>query len=243
MYKVRQFAKKSLNLLKSRFVNQIKNNDIQNNIPIEFTCLIHDNFIKTTLNDAWNNESNWCTYYINNVYHIMYGDDKDAFSLSIVEHITIKIFPFEGVAFTHDGYKYGTKIINISSTYIKKKHESQLLHELDGVFCHELVHVFQFNGFKTAPGGFIEGLADFYRLRLGMNPPHWDRKNLPKKWDEGYEKTGFFLEWLDTKFPGSVTAINIYLRDHRWYDADVFQIITGLSIHKLFNMYLQQRRP
>ena len=51
--------------------------------------------------------------------------------------------------------------------------------------------IFNMLGHGTAPGGLIEGIADFVRLRAGFAPPHWDPKS-GKRWDEGYAVTGFF---------------------------------------------------
>lgn len=45
--------------------------------------------------------------------------------------------------------------------------------EIKGVLVHEMVHTMQFNGKGTCPGGLIEGIADWVRLRAGLSPPHW----------------------------------------------------------------------
>ena len=47
--------------------------------------------------------------------------------------------------------------------------------EIRGVLVHELVHCLQHNGRNTCPGGLVEGVADFVRLRAGLAPPHWKR--------------------------------------------------------------------
>ncbi|KAI9731176.1 MAG: hypothetical protein M1834_005369 [Cirrosporium novae-zelandiae] len=56
-------------------------------------------------------------------------------------------------------------------------------HEILGVLTHEVVHTLQFNGKGSAPGGFIEGVADFVRLRAGLAPAHWGEPPVgpPKK--------------------------------------------------------------
>ncbi|KAF8759861.1 Plant basic secretory protein [Rhizoctonia solani] len=48
--------------------------------------------------------------------------------------------------------------------------------EILGVIRHEVVHCFQHDAQGTAPGGLIEGVADFVRLRAGFAPPHWKRE-------------------------------------------------------------------
>ena len=46
------------------------------------------------------------------------------------------------------------------------------------------VHVWQYNGNNTAPGGLIEGIADWVRLKDGFIPPHWSRGG--DSWDDGF---------------------------------------------------------
>jgi hypothetical protein len=47
----------------------------------------------------------------------------------------------------------------------------------------------------------VEGIADFVRLKASLSPPHWTRPSraadLPESWDQGYEHTAYFLEWLE----------------------------------------------
>ena len=46
------------------------------------------------------------------------------------------------------------------------------------------MHCWQYNGLGTCPGGLIEGIADYVRLKDDLAPPHWTRGG--KHWDEGY---------------------------------------------------------
>jgi hypothetical protein len=86
------------------------------------------------------------------------------------------------------------KEIHLSLDYVQgvlSRDPAGLRHELDGVITHEMVHCFQGNCEGTAPGGLVEGIADFVRLKAGLSPPHWNRapENRGHKWDEGYQKT------------------------------------------------------
>lgn len=79
------------------------------------------------------------------------------------------------------------------------------LHEILGVLTHELVHCYQHTAPPGSslrpPGGLIEGIADFVRLKAGLAPPHWKKPTCaaerPSKWDEGYQHTAYFLAWLE----------------------------------------------
>ncbi|KAF7597648.1 hypothetical protein BBP40_000126 [Aspergillus hancockii] len=124
--------------------------------------------------------------------------------------VTIFLRDIGGVAYTT-----GTELdddhkeIHISLQYI---HNSLKLAnprtEIVGVLTHELVHCYQHTAPRKVgdsaprpPGGLIEGIADFVRLKTGLVPPHWKRptsaKERPEKWDQGYQHTAYFLEWLE----------------------------------------------
>jgi len=203
-----------------------------NNLTV--VCSIQDDQLRREIRTVWDHEDNWGLQRAKDVLHIMYSN-KDL-PVSVVT-VMIRVYPFDGVGFTHDGKKNGIKEVHISSKYINRIPQGRRLLELEGVLSHELVHAFQYNGSGTAPGGFIEGLADFYRLRLGLAPPHWKREVRGKKWDDGYEKTGFFLDWVEIQYPGTMERINTHLKTHRWHDVDPFERYTGEKVHSLFDTF------
>lgn len=51
------------------------------------------------------------------------------------------------------------------------------------------------------PGGLIEGIADFVRLKAGLGADHWTKPksaaDRASSWDAGYQHTAFFLAWLE----------------------------------------------
>jgi Peptidase of plants and bacteria len=93
-------------------------------------------------------------------------------------------------------------------------------------------------GRGTAPGGLIEGIADYVRLRAGFAPPHW-KPGRGQRWDEGYEVTGYFLNWIENKYEGFVRGINAILKDANW-DEGMFNLITGKSVDELWKEYRKE---
>jgi hypothetical protein len=123
--------------------------------------------------------------------------------------VTLILRDFDGVAYTT-----GTELdddhkeIHLSLLYIRStcSGNPNPLKELTGVLTHELVHCYQHtapegSGVPYPPGGLIEGIADFVRLKADLVPPHWKRpssaKDRASRWDEGYQHTAFFLAWLE----------------------------------------------
>lgn len=105
-------------------------------------------------------------------------------SFPTIHSITIYVRPMDGVAYTTSGMiDEHAKEIHCSSQYFAQS----TFEEISGVFIHELVHVWQRNGLGSAPGGFIEGLADYVRWKAGLGAAHW-KKSRPEQnqpWDAG----------------------------------------------------------
>jgi hypothetical protein len=154
--------------------------------------------------------------------------------------VTFIIRDFEGVAYT-TGLELDDdhKEINISAEYIKCcARNGDKRHELLGVICHELVHCFQWNAEGSCPGGLIEGIADWVRLRAGLGAAHW-KQEASGEWDGGYQKTGYFLEWLERKYgEGLVRRLNGCLRDGEYDGEKVFgECCKGEKVEELWKDY------
>jgi len=107
--------------------------------------------------------------------------------------------------------------------------------EIYGIIVHEVVHCFQYDAKGTCPGGLIEGIADYVRLNAGYVPSHW-RHTPGDKWDAGYEKTAYFLDWIETRSgPGAVRRLNASVKDT--YDVGIFEDVTGSSVKELWDLY------
>ncbi|KAJ5188402.1 hypothetical protein N7491_004728 [Penicillium cf. griseofulvum] len=139
-------------------------------------------------------------------------------SIPPTRSVTVFLRDYSGVAYTtgtelDDAHKE----IHISLPYIQHctsgpSTKDDPLHELVGVLTHELVHCYQHTtppsspqdsnkDIPRPPGGLIEGIADFVRLKAGLEPPHWERPlsaaERPPKWDMGYQHTAYFLAWIE----------------------------------------------
>jgi hypothetical protein len=116
-----------------------------------------------------------------------------------VRSITVVGRPMDGVAYT-TGLPLDDlhKEIHLSLNYVQAVYSTNaagIRHEIAGVITHEMVHCFQHNCRGTAPGGLIEGIADFVRLKAGLAPKHWNRgpDNRGQKWDVSNSRPNVFF--------------------------------------------------
>ncbi|KAI9152423.1 hypothetical protein H9P43_009214 [Blastocladiella emersonii ATCC 22665] len=176
--------------------------------------------------------------------HVEESEDEDArlpVHLSMAtptpkSHITLHVRPFDGVAHTLNP-SAATAEVHLSSTYLSRQPPARLAAEIWGVLVHELVHAYQGSAHDTAPGGLIEGVADYVRLRAGLAPPHWRRKT-GGRWDGGYDVTAYFLDWIERAvFPGFTRVLNgILVAMPRW-DEQVVAEVTGHPVGALWDLY------
>jgi hypothetical protein len=152
--------------------------------------------------------------------------------------VTLILEDIPGVAYTvGSGADNNIKEVHFSLSYIAQIDPTRVAHEIDGVITHELVHCFQYNGHGAAPGGLIEGIADWVRLHCKLSPPHW-KQEVREDWDAGYQHTAYFLEHLEQRFGhGTVRRINEKLRGSKYFE-DVFWLeLFGQEVKDLFAEY------
>lgn len=157
--------------------------------------------------------------------------------------VTLIVRDIDGVAYT-TGLELDDqhKEIHFSLPYIhhvskSSKDGAAISKELKGVICHELVHCWQHNARGTAPGGLIEGIADWVRLRAGFVPPHWKREG-GDNWDAGYQTTGYFLDWIEQQHgEGSIRRLNEALRDVEYDEKKFWKDLYGENVDHLWSTY------
>ncbi|KAH0559796.1 hypothetical protein GP486_003684 [Trichoglossum hirsutum] len=152
--------------------------------------------------------------------------------------VTLVLRSMGGIAYTtgkdiDDDHKE----IHFSTDYIAKISPERMKDEILGVICHEMVHCFQFDGCHTSPSGLTEGIADWVRLRSGLSPPSW-KKSADGNWDDGYEHTGYFLEYLEQRFgEGSVRRINEMLGKTSYEEEIFWKDLFGHRVTELWKDY------
>ncbi|KAF2502988.1 BSP-domain-containing protein, partial [Lophium mytilinum] len=152
--------------------------------------------------------------------------------------VTLILRPMGGVAYTTGkDFDDDHKEIHFSTDYINGIAEGRKKEEMLGVIRHEMVHCWQWNAQGSAPGGLIEGIADWVRLKSGFVPPHWKQES-DGDWDAGYQHTGYFLEYLEKTFgEGSVRKINDGLRGQKYKDGELWENLFGKKVEKLWEDY------
>nr|GEZ70149.1 hypothetical protein [Tanacetum cinerariifolium] len=83
-----------------------------------------------------------------------------------VARVSVFIDDMDGVAYASNNE------IHVSAKYIQG-YGGDVKKEITGVLYHEMTHIWQWNGNGQAPGGLIEGIADYVRLKAGYAPSHW----------------------------------------------------------------------
>ncbi|XP_038888317.1 uncharacterized protein LOC120078164 [Benincasa hispida] len=135
---------------------------------------------------------------------------------------------YDGVAFAINNE------IHISADYIAN-YGGDLKREITGVLYHEMTHIWQWNGKPSAPGGLIEGIADYVRLKSGYIPGHWVGPGGGSAWDEGYDVTARFLDYLEGLRNGFVAELNRRLKNG--YSAYYFVQLLGKPVDQLWADY------
>ncbi|XP_057502003.1 uncharacterized protein LOC130785819 [Actinidia eriantha] len=145
-----------------------------------------------------------------------------------VPQVTLIIETFNGVAHATNNE------IHVSASYIQD-YSGNVKTEITGVLYHEMTHIWQWNGNGRAPGGLIEGIADFVRLKAGYAPSHWVAPGQGNRWDQGYDVTARFLDYCNSLKNGFVAELNLKMKNG--YSNDFFAQLLGKTVDQLWSDY------
>ncbi|TYG36245.1 hypothetical protein ES288_D13G049200v1 [Gossypium darwinii] len=145
-----------------------------------------------------------------------------------VPKVTLFIENGDGVAFAINNE------IHVNANYLGN-YTGDLRKEFNGVLYHEMTHIWQWNGNGRTPGGLIEGIADFVRLKANYVPSHWVKPGQGDRWDQGYDVTARFLEYCDGLRNGFVAQLNKKMRSR--YNAGFFVELLGKTVDQLWRDY------
>ncbi|GAB4838832.1 hypothetical protein Ancab_028374 [Ancistrocladus abbreviatus] len=125
-----------------------------------------------------------------------------------VQQVTLVVEQMEGVAYTANNQ------IHLSAKYV---------HQYSGDVKRE------------APGGLIDGIADYVRLKAGYAPAHSVKPGQGERWDQGYDVTARFLEYCNSLRNGFVAELNKKMRTG--YSNSYFNELLGKSVDQLWGEY------
>ncbi|KAL5706860.1 hypothetical protein ACHQM5_024972 [Ranunculus cassubicifolius] len=145
-----------------------------------------------------------------------------------VQRVSMFVDDMDGVAYTSNNE------IHVSAKYIAG-YSGNVRTEITGVLYHEMAHVWQWNGNGQAPGGLIEGIADYIRLKAGLGPSHWVQPGGGDRWDQGYDVTARFLDYCNSLKSGFVLQLNAKMRTG--YNNNFFVELTGKTVEQLWREY------
>ncbi|KDP45917.1 hypothetical protein JCGZ_15477 [Jatropha curcas] len=180
-----------------------------------FTTDIGDDYAKKTLSAA--------TDFIWRVFQQVNAEDRKD-----VQQVSLFIDDMDGVAYASNNE------IHVSANYIGN-YSGDLVREFSGVIYHEMTHIWQWNGNGQTPGGLIEGIADFVRLKANYAPSHWVQPGQGDKWDQGYDVTARFLDYCNDLRNGFVAELNKKMRTG--YSNQYFVDLLGKSVDQLWSDY------
>ncbi|XP_004305960.1 PREDICTED: uncharacterized protein LOC101310442 [Fragaria vesca subsp. vesca] len=145
-----------------------------------------------------------------------------------VARVSLFVDDMDGIAYTiNDEIHVGAKYIQGIKGDIKT--------DFNGVLFHEMTHVWQWNGKGQAPGGLIEGIADFVRLKANYVPNGSVKPGQGQRWDEGYSITARFLDYCNGLKKGFVAELNKKMRNG--YSDSFFNQLLGKTVDQLWKDY------
>jgi hypothetical protein len=166
------------------------------------------------------------------VQEMLYAKRPDA--IPQIDSISWIFSVFDGVAYTT-----GTdtkKEIYFSLQYVRGISKPKVdKSEVYGVMVHEMVHVWQHS--NGIPGGLLEGIADYVRMKAGGTIGWSPCPNVKERWDVGYRTTAFFLIWLEDRgIVNFIANLNGNLKYRAW-DKRMIEEFSGVPVKESWRAY------
>ncbi|KAG8368437.1 hypothetical protein BUALT_Bualt15G0045400 [Buddleja alternifolia] len=134
------------------------------------------------------------------------------------------------------GYTNGDYNINISAQTIQSYPVGRANFEFTSLMYHEMTHIFQWSGNRSAPGGLTEGIADYVMVKSNFYVPNFYVKpGSGSRWDEGYGVTERFLEYCDSLKKGFTVQLNKKMKFA--YSDNYFVELLGKPVGQLWSEY------
>ncbi len=164
---------------------------------------------------------------------------RKATEIRNVTKITVIIEDFAGVSETY-GSASGEATIHMSSRYLQQVADAHgdVGTEVRSIFYYHATNIYQFDdGNGAANSWLVQGVADYVRHVAGYLPDNL--RHAGGAYNDGGATTGFFLAWLDTKYPDFVYELNLSLdpSDSITWTTQSFADITGQSVDLLWANY------
>ena len=181
---------------------------------------------------------------VKEVVKALYTDKKNHTKVPGTRSVTLILRSMDGVAYTcGSDLDSDHKEMHLNLGYVASIAPNRRKDEMLGVLTHEMVHCYQYDGKGSCPGGLIEGIADWVRLKAGLAPPHW-KKAGEGEWDAGYDRTAYFLEYLEARYgEGTVRRLNEKLRTEEYQTKRFWTELLGRPVEQLWLDYGKSLKP
>lgn len=156
-------------------------------------------------------------YHALKIAEILYDDDQE--QRTNIQKIVYNLKNYDGVS----GKSGNPPVVQIdySTQHVERSYASSLFKldfETRGVLYHEMVHAYQFEPKGIPPysqgnisWACIEGLADAVRAQSGFLD--MTNRKAGGWYSDGYQTTGFFIQWLTTKDPDAIRKFHRSVRE------------------------------
>jgi hypothetical protein len=155
-------------------------------------------------------------------------------------HLTLVIEDFQGAGYMQDDGDQ--TFIRLSAVYMRNvvTYGGSVRGEVGGIL-HYLVGI-DYSWHNENPDAvrwLSQGIGEWVRHQA--NQGALNRRRPGGHWTDGYETTGYFLDWLTERYPDGVYLLNKSLdpRDGVYWDERAFEYITGQTLPELWNAYQQ----